>query len=126
MTFDQRSQHRAARIRGEILRVLHDGRPRAIRLDDLLILLDRASWPCSPEKLAQELEFLLKADLVEIGNSGKKDLGTLGQDDQQRLLERFALLTSEGGNVMPIATLTAQGILVAEGSKNVEGIERGM
>ncbi len=126
MSVDQRSKHRTGRIRGEILRVLYSSRPRATRLDDLRILLDRASWPCSDEKLAQELEFLLKSDLLEIGNSGKKDLGSLSQDDQQRLLAKFALLSTEGGDVLPIASLTAEGILVAEGSKEILGIELGM
>lgn len=116
MNWDAKRARRTRRIRGETLRVLHESLPDGVRMDDLLILLDRSAWTCSPEMLSRCAVYLYERGLLRVKCDG----------DPVRCLQGFARIAEEGGGDRPVLELTSDGILVAEGTLRDEGVEMGL
>lgn len=105
-------RERLERRRGWIIYLLYKSRPRHLELDSLLRLLDKANFPVSRRRLAEELDYLRSQRLLKISMGNAQP--DIDETAQNRMIQYYAEGDREDLAVV-CASLTAAGINFQEG-----------
>lgn len=119
----EQDQERRRRIRGWILYILYEWRPKPLEMHSLMRLLDRRNMPLSRELLGAEVDHLRSLELVRVFPS--QATTELSEVEQARWVQIYVDADSDTQmNDALMVRISRYGVAFHEGDRNVDGIER--